>query len=157
VVLDRLIAKSPFASVVTAALAESRRRGDRRLGTEHLLLGLLHDPDCARAFGVGLEDARAALDRLDRAALAALGIDVEGLRPAQVPVRGGRLTPGALTSGARAVVTHAIRGTPRPRDPAELVRELLKLVSPDPAADLLAELRVDRETVRRGLDFPNRA
>ena len=111
--LDRLIAKSPFAVVVTAALEESRRRGDRRLGTEHLLLGLLHDPDSARALGKNVEEARAALDRLDRAALAALGIEVEGLRPAEVPVRRGRLTPGALTSNARAVVNEAIRGKPR--------------------------------------------
>ncbi|WP_410671089.1 Clp protease N-terminal domain-containing protein [Amycolatopsis sp. cmx-4-68] len=151
--LDRLIAKSPFARVVTAALAESHRRGDRRLGTEHLLLGLLHDPSCARALGVELEQARAALDRLDRAALAALGIEVEGLRPAEVPVRRGKLTPGALTSNARAVVNEAIRGVPRPRDPAELLRALLKVSRPDPAADLLAELGVDREAVRRRGDL----
>ena len=152
--LDRLIAKSPFAAAVTAALEESRRRGDRRLGTEHLLLGLLHDPDGvpARALGVDLDAARAALDRLDRAALAALGIDVEGLRPAVVPPRRGRLTPGALTSNARAVVNAAIRGVPRPRDPAGLLRALLTVSPPDPAADLLAELGVDRQAVRKRLD-----
>ncbi|GHG24785.1 MULTISPECIES: Clp protease N-terminal domain-containing protein [Amycolatopsis] len=153
-VLDRLIAKSPFAAVVTAALEESRRRGDRRLGTEHLLLGLLHAPDCARALGTDLAEARAALDRLDRAALAALGIDVEGLRPAGIPARRGKLTPGALTSGARAVVNEAIRGTPRPRDPARLLRVLVRLAPPDPAAELLAELGVDREAVRRSFDSP---
>jgi hypothetical protein len=152
VVLDRLIAKSPFAVVVTAALEESRRRGDRRLGTEHLLLGLLHDPDSALALGTGLADARAALDRLDRAALAALGIEVEGLRPAEVPPRRGKLTLGAFTSSARAVVNEAIRGTPRPRDPARLLRVLVALTPPDPAADLLAELGVEREAVRRRLD-----
>lgn len=150
--LDRLIAKSPFAAVVTAALEESRRRGDRRLGTEHLVLGLLHDPDCALALGTDLARARAALDHLDRAALAALGIEVDGLRPAEVPPRRGKLTPGALTSGARAVVNEAIRGAPRPRDPAQLLRVLVKLTPPDPAADLLGELGVDRDAVRRRLD-----
>jgi hypothetical protein len=153
VVLDRLIAKSPFAVVVTAALEESRRRGDRRLGTEHLLLGLLHDPDSARALGKNVEEARAALDRLDRAALAALGIEVEGLRPPEVPVKRGRLTPGALTSNARAVVNEAIRG--KPREPAELLRALLKVTPPDPAADLLAELDVDAGAVLRRLVSPN--
>ncbi|MCR6484809.1 Clp protease N-terminal domain-containing protein [Amycolatopsis sp. OK19-0408] len=148
--LDRLIAKSPFAVVVTAALAESRRRGDRRLGTEHLLLGLLHDPDCARALGVDLEQARAALDRLDRAALAALGIEVEGMRPPRVPVKRGKLTLGALTSNARAVVNEALRE----RVPAELLRVLLTVTPPDPAADLLAELGVDREAVRRRVNSP---
>jgi hypothetical protein len=146
-----MIAKSPFASVVTAALEESRRRGDRRLGTEHLLLGLLHDTGCARALDVDLATARAALDRLDREALAALGIDVEGLRPAAVPRRRGKLTPGALTSSARAVVNEAIRGVPRRRDPAELLRVLLSVTRPDPAADLFAALGVDREEVRRRL------
>lgn len=145
--LDRLIGKSPFAVVVTAALEESRRRGDRRLGTEHLLLGLLHDPACARALGVDLEEARAALDRLDRAALAALGIEVEALRPAPVPVKRGRLTVGALTSNARAVVNEALRE--RPHEPGELLRALLQVTPPDPAADLLAELGVDLEAVRR--------
>ncbi|MGV9359771.1 Clp protease N-terminal domain-containing protein [Amycolatopsis sp. NPDC003731] len=152
--LDRLIAKSPFAAVVTAALEESRRRGDRRLGTEHLLLGLLHDAGSARTLGTSLAEARAALDRLDRAALAALGIEVEGLRPPDVPVRRGKLTPGALTSGARAVVNEAIRGTLRPRDPAQLLRVLVTLSPPDPAADLLAELGVPAEAVRRRLDSP---
>jgi hypothetical protein len=146
--LDRLIAKSPFATVVAAALEESRRRGDRRLGTEHLLLGLLHDPGCARALDVDVETARAALDRLDRAALAALGIEVEGLRPAVVPQRRGRVTPGALTSNARAAVNEAIRGMPRPRHPAALLRVLLTVTPPDPAAALLAELGVDTEAVR---------
>jgi hypothetical protein len=155
-VLDRLIAKSPFATAVTAALEESRRRGDRRLGTEHLLLGLLHDPGGApaRALGVDLGTARAALDRLDRAALAALGIEVEGLRPAVVPPRRARVTPGALTSNARAVVNEAIRGVPRPRDPVALLRVLLTVTPPDPAADLLAELGVDRDAVRRRLESP---
>ncbi|MEU0796643.1 Clp protease N-terminal domain-containing protein [Amycolatopsis sp. NPDC005961] len=152
-VLDRLIAKSPFAVVVTAALEESRRRGDRRLGTEHLLLGLLRDPECARALGTDVEEARAALDRLDRAALAALGIEVEGLRPAEVPVKRGRLTPGALTSNARAVVNEAIRG--KPREPVELLRALLKVTPPDPAADLMAELGVDAAAVHRRLVSPN--
>ncbi|OXM63851.1 Clp protease N-terminal domain-containing protein [Amycolatopsis vastitatis] len=150
--LDRLIAKSPFAAVLTAALEESRRRGDRRLGTEHLLLGLLHDPGSALALGIGLADARAALDRLDRAALTALGIEVEGLRPAEVPPRHGKLTLGAFTSSARAVVNEAIRGTPRPRDPARLLRVLVDLAPPDPAAELLVELGADREAVRRRLD-----
>jgi hypothetical protein len=144
-----MIAKSPFAAVVAEALEESRRRGDRRLGTEHLLLGLLGNADCARVLGVDLAAAHAALDRLDREALTALGIDVEGLRPASVPRRRAKLTPGALTSNARAVVNEAIRGAPRRRDPLDLLRVLLSVTPPDPAADLFAALGVDREEIRR--------
>ncbi|OHV36944.1 MULTISPECIES: Clp protease N-terminal domain-containing protein [Pseudofrankia] len=64
--------------VVGAALAEARLRGDRRIGTEHLLLGVLRHPgtDAARALGVGLAEARGALAMLDGDALAALGIAV---------------------------------------------------------------------------------
>ena len=64
-------------TVVTSALEEARLRGDRRIGTEHLLLGLLHDPDsvAARTLGIDLATAQEALDALDRAALAAVGID----------------------------------------------------------------------------------
>ncbi|MDT3441613.1 MULTISPECIES: Clp protease N-terminal domain-containing protein [unclassified Pseudofrankia] len=70
--------------VVGAALAEARLRGDRRIGTEHLLLGVLHHPDteAARALGVDLPAARSALAALDQAALAALGIAVGALAPA---------------------------------------------------------------------------
>jgi Clp amino terminal domain, pathogenicity island component len=68
--------------VLTSAAEEAGRRGDRRLGTDHLLLGLLHDADssAARALGVSLESARGASDALDRAALAAVGVDVSAVR-----------------------------------------------------------------------------
>jgi hypothetical protein len=64
--------------VLTSATEEARRRGDRRLGTDHLPLGLLHDEDsrAAKSLGVFLTDARAALDALDRAAPAAVGIEI---------------------------------------------------------------------------------
>ena len=94
--------------VLTSATEEARRRGDRRLGTDHLLLGLLHDGDsqAARALGVSLADARAASDALDRAALAAVGIQVKTLGEGPPAPSGRRLPP--LTSGARAVFKLAI-------------------------------------------------
>jgi len=88
----------PFASgareVVAAALAEARLRGDRRIGTEHLLLGVLRLPDteAARALGVDLATARDALAALDHDALAALGI-VVGVPPARSPDDGPGLWP----------------------------------------------------------------
>lgn len=64
--------------LLTSAAEEARRRGDRRLGTDHLLLGILHDQDspAARALGIDLESARVAADALDRAALSTVGIEV---------------------------------------------------------------------------------
>ena len=98
--------------VLGSAAEEARRRGDRRLGTDHLLLGLLHDPvgEPARAIGVDLESARAADDALDRAALAAVGIEAAGPKLAADTTPGGR---PPLTSGARAVFKRAI-DTARP-------------------------------------------
>ena len=64
-------------TAVTAALEEARHRGDRRLGTEHLLLGVLHarELDPLGELGLDLPRARAALAALDVAALAAVGMD----------------------------------------------------------------------------------
>src|SRR5215472_10054975 len=75
-------APSGGAAVVRRALEQARNRGDRRLGTEHLLLGVIGDPqsDVARGLGVDLESAHAALDALDRAALASIGLEIGGLR-----------------------------------------------------------------------------
>jgi hypothetical protein len=81
--------------VLTSATEEARRRGDRRLGTDLLLLGLLHEPDspAARALGVSLAEARAAVDALDRAALTAVGIEAGSL--GEGPPRGHRSRPAA--------------------------------------------------------------
>ena len=56
------------------AREEARRCGDRRVGTDHLLLGLLHDPGTVAFLGVSLEQCRQALDSLDREALESLGL-----------------------------------------------------------------------------------
>jgi hypothetical protein len=48
------------------ASEEARRRGDRRTGTDHLLLALLEDPSAEGVLGVSLQQARQALESLDR-------------------------------------------------------------------------------------------
>src|SRR6266516_1334531 len=171
-------------TLLTWATEEARRRGDRRLGTDHLLLALLHDPDSgpARALGVDLESARAASDALDRAALTAVGIEAGpfGLPATQVSVR--RMPP--LTSGARSVLKRTIeeargaretgsaremrgereqqgaremRGTRTRRiETQHFLLALLTRERPDPAAELLAALRVDPKEVRARLTGPSR-
>ncbi len=133
--------------VLTSATEEARRRGDRRLGTDHLLLGLLHEADslAAKALGVSLADARAASDALDLAALAALGIEVESLGDGIQTTPGRRLPP--LTSGARAVLKRAIDDA-RPFKSGRIETRhflvaLLPLERPDPAAELLHALGID--------------
>src|ERR1700688_4003415 len=56
------------------ASEEARRRGDRRTGTDHLLLGLLEDPSIEVVLGVSRQQARQALESLDQEALGALGM-----------------------------------------------------------------------------------
>lgn len=145
--------------VLTSAAQEARRRGDRRLGTDHLLLGLLHDPEsgAARAMGVDLEAARAVLDALDRSALASVGVEAEVGSLADPPPPhpfARRLLP--LTSGARAVLKRTVEqtreaGTAR-IESRQFLLALLDRESPDPAAELLTSLGVDRSQVRHRLD-----
>lgn len=148
--------KSPFAVAIKAAMDEARQRGDRRLGTEHLLLGLLRDPagPPARALGVGVADARAALDALDGAALRAIGIDV-GQAPQSRPRKHPPVPGTALTTSARAAINQAVKSTKRrDRDaegPSQLLLALLAQARPDPVAELIDELGVDRTTVRTRL------
>lgn len=138
-----------------AALDEAHRWGSRRVGTEHLLLGLLNAPDesSARALEVDLEQARAALHRLNREALAAIGVDVDGFwgSPPPAPPTPKRLP---LTAAAKNILATA-RGLAAPSSRYITTRHcleaLLEREQPDPAAALLAELGVDRDRVRERL------
>jgi hypothetical protein len=124
------------------------RRGDRTIGTEHLVLALLADPasPAARALGCDLDSARQALDALDRQALAAIGIE-PGITAGPVTARAtGRLR---LTPAAKAVLT-GIRDARKSRGAGLgiVLSALLGLPRPDPAAELLAALGVDAQAAR---------
>jgi ATP-dependent Clp protease ATP-binding subunit ClpA len=130
------------------ASAEAKRRGDRRVSTEHILLATLADPDSqsARALGVDLATARAALQRLDHEALAAVGIDVSYDGPV-FPGRQKERLP--LTPSAKAIFTGL--GTAARGERLGIKHVLLALLEtrrPDPAAELLDALDVDRAHVR---------
>ena len=103
-----------------------------------------------------LADARAASDALDVAALAAVGVHVGALGGGPPVPFGRRLPP--LTSGARAVFKRAIEAA-RPVktgriDTTHFLLALLSLQRPDPAAELLDTLGVDRALVRHRLAGP---
>jgi ATP-dependent Clp protease ATP-binding subunit ClpA len=146
--------KDARRAVLLAAKEEAQRRGDRRIGTDHLLLGLLHDPDSvpARTLGVDLESARATAAALDRAALAAIGIDPGEPGPSS-PVHTRRHAP--LTSGARAVLELSLDEARRSRrrriQAGHLLLALLSRQRPDPAAELLQALGVDPAATRHRL------
>ncbi|MGZ4190612.1 MAG: Clp protease N-terminal domain-containing protein [Actinomycetota bacterium] len=150
--------KDARAAVILAAKEEAGRRGDRRVGTEHMLLGLLHDGPSARLLGVTLDSARAASEGLDREALAAVGIEVETLpsRPTS-PGKHRWLASTPLTSGARGVLVRSVLAAragkaSRRITTRHLLSGLLGCEPPDPAASLLDTLGVDREAVRARLE-----
>ncbi len=137
--------------VITLVAEEAMRRGDERVGTEHVLLALLRDPGsvATRALGVDVERARAALDALDEQALRAVGIDLPSMSgPSSVLTR--RRPP--FTSGAREVLHRAVLQSRTEKARRIQARHLLLGVltrrRPDPAAELLDALGVDPVQVR---------
>ncbi|MGP8058604.1 MAG: Clp protease N-terminal domain-containing protein [Acidimicrobiales bacterium] len=145
------------------ASEEARRRGDRRAGTDHLLLGLLQEPEIEAVLGVSLPEARDRLGRIDREALDALGIaqgiDAPPLRMHPVPkkptIKAVLQDRIRMTPAAKRVLQDAGRPIRRGKHIAAehvLVR-ILDLESPDPAAELLRALGVDSAEVRNRLDY----
>ena len=137
-----------FGATYYDARDEAVRRGDRTIGTEHLVLALLADSasPAARALGCDLDSARRALDALDREALAAVGVQ-PGITAGPVAARAtGRLR---LTPAAKAVLT-GIRDARKSRGAGLgiVLSALLGLPRPDPAAELLAALGVDAHAAR---------
>jgi hypothetical protein len=136
-----------FGATYYDATDEAIRRGDRVLGTEHMLLALLVDPasPAAQAIGYDLEAARAALDGLDSEALAAIGVK-PGITAGPVVGRPhGKLR---LTPAAKAIFTSIPSISNDRRDGLGIVlNALLGLRPPDPAAELLAALGADGPVV----------
>lgn len=139
---------------VQHALEESALRGDPRIGTEHLLLGLLRDPRAgpATALGVDLDRVREAVHALDVEALQAVGVDTGEFRPLAT-VRDRRRRP--FTSGAKFALGRTAgevaRSKDRRIDPNHLLAGLLAGRRPDPALAVLDRLGIDPEAVRARL------
>lgn len=150
-------------AVYLRASEEARRRGDRRTGTDHLLLALLEDPSIEVVLGVSLQQARQALASLDREALGALGmgssIDAPLLPMRTVPkkprlrdiMQKDRLR---MTPVAKKVLEEAVRPNRRKLQVTaqQVLAQILTLQPPDPAAVLLDALGVNTSEVRRRLD-----
>jgi hypothetical protein len=146
---------------------EARRRGDRRTGTDHLLLGLLEDPSIEVVLGVSLQQARQALESLDQEALGALGMrsgtDAPPLPMRAVPkkptfrdvVKNDRL---GMTPAAKNVLEEAVKPNRRKTQVTsqQVLVQLLTLRPPDPAAVLLGALGVNTAEVRRRLNAVTR-
>lgn len=143
------------------AREEARRRGDRRVGTEHLVLGLLRDPVIESALGLSLQVGRDTLDALDREALGALGIGADIDAP-PLPMRETPARPTVkavlkdrlpLTPAAKTALKESGQPIRRGRHitPHRVLLRLLDFQPPDPSAVMLAAVGVDRAAVRERL------
>ncbi len=138
------------------ATEEARRRGDRRTGTDHLLLALLEDPSTAAVLGVSLQQGREALESLDREALGALGLGFGADAP-PLPMRPVPKKPTIravmekdrprLTPAAKKVLQDAVKPNRRKSQVTaqQVLAQILTLQPPDPAAVLLGALGVNTQ------------
>jgi hypothetical protein len=150
-------------AIYLQASEEARRRGDRRTGTDHLLLALLEDPSIKVVLGVNLQQARQALEALDHEALGALGLgsgtDAPALPTRAVP-KNPRIRDIAqkdrlrMTPAAKKVLEEASKPNRRKLriTAQQVLAQILTLQPPDPAAALLGALGVNTSEVRRRLD-----
>jgi ATP-dependent Clp protease ATP-binding subunit ClpA len=141
------------------ASEEARRRGDRRTGTDHILLALFEDPSTERLLGVSLQQARQALESLDQQALGAVGLG-SGTDAPSLPMRPLPKKPTfraviekdrpRLTPVAKKVLQDAVKPNRRKTQVTgqQVLAQILTLQPPDPAAVLLATLGVNTSEVR---------
>jgi hypothetical protein len=142
------------------AREEARRRGDRKVGTEHLTLGLLREPVMAQALGCDLQTARDALnalDAMDHDALAAVGIGA-GLNAPPIPIDEPIKRPSRpalkavlhdrlpMTPAAKTALEKSYKEIRRGHHngPQQVLLTVLELEPPDHAAELIAALVVLR-------------
>ena len=149
------------------ASEEARRRGDRRIGTDHLVLALLEDPSIEGMLGVKLPQARQTLASLDREALDTLGLgsgpDVPPLAMRAVPnqprirdiAQKDRLR---MAPAAKKVLEDASKPNRRKLHVTaqQVLAQILSLQPPDPAAVLLEALGVSASEVRLRMDASTR-
>jgi len=150
-------------TIYLRASEEARRRGDRRTGTEHVLLGLLEDPSIEVVLGVSLQQARQALESLDQEALGALGVGSSADAP-PLPMRTVPKKPTIrvvmkkdrlrMTPAAKKVLEEAVKPMRRKTQVTaqQVLAQILTLQPPDPAAVLLGALGVNTSEVRRRSD-----
>ena len=151
-------------AIYLQASEEARRRGDRRTGTDHILLALFEDPSIEVVLGVSLQQARQALESLDHEALGALGLD-SGTDAPPLPMRGVPKKPRfrdvaqrdrlRMTPAAKKVLEQAYKPKGHRKFQVtgpEVLAQILTLQSPDPAAVLLGALGVNTSEVRSRLD-----
>ena len=124
-------------NVVVAAQDEARAAGNVEIVPEHLLLGLLHEPQAVAARAIVA--CGVALDRVRAAAVAALPAAAAEV-PALVPYSGGARKVLELTHRESFRLGHNYVGTEH---------ILLGLLDLEAGAGVLADLGIDKQTAER--------
>jgi ATP-dependent Clp protease ATP-binding subunit ClpA len=150
-------------AIYLQASEEARRRGDRRTGTDHVLLALFEDPSTEAVLGVNLQQARQALDSLDREALGAVGLGSRTDAP-ELPMRAVPKKPRLrdlmqkdrlrMTPAAKKVLEEASKPNRKKLQVTaqQVLAQILTLQPPDPAAALLDALGMNASEVQRRMD-----
>jgi Clp amino terminal domain, pathogenicity island component len=150
-------------AIYLRASDEARRRGDRRTGTEHVLLSLFDDPSTEVLLGVTLPQARQALDALDHQALGSVGL-AAGIAAPTPPMHAVPKKPTfrdvmkndrlRMTPAAKRVLEQAVKHTRSKTwvTAPQVLAQLLPLELPDPAAALFGALGVNTSEVLQRLD-----
>lgn len=139
--------------VVTHAVEEAETRGDFRVGTEHLLMGVARSPSLSGLLP-DVASIRAQLDGKDRDALASVGLDPALIGMAGAARRGqGRHIP--FTGGAKDVLKGALRAAldlgHRHIGVEHIAIALTAPEGPDRAVGALRGLDVDPTALRAAL------
>ena len=150
-------------AIYLRASEEARHRGDRRTGTDHVLLVLLENPPIEVLLGVSLQQARQALESHDQEALGALGLG-SGTDAPLLPMHAVPKKPTIrdvmkkdrlrMTPAAKKVLEEAVKPNRRKTQVTaqQVLAQILALQPPDPAAVLLDALGVNTSEVRRRLE-----
>ena len=150
-------------AICLQAREEARRRGDRHVGTDDILLALFEDPSIDVVLGASLVQARQAVDALDRDALTAVGLggaDAPPLAMRAVPKR-PRIRDVAqkdrlrFSPAAKKVLEDASKANRRRLQLTahQVLDQIFALPSPDPATALLSALGVNTSDARHRLDM----
>ena len=131
-------------AICLRASEEARRRGDRRTGTDHVLLALFEDPSIEVVLGVSLQQARQALESLDQEALGTLGLG-PGADAPPLPMRAVPKKPRIrdvaqkdrlrMAPAAKEVLEEAVKPNRRKAyvTAQQVLAQILTLQPPDPA------------------------
>lgn len=143
---------------VHAAVALAEERGDPGTGTQHLLVGLVTESADLAALVGSAHELMETMDRLDRDALAEIGIEAPADRIRPPASRRRRHRP--LTSGAKQVFKDAhaegVMLGHRHLGPEHLLLAITRRMRNDPAMQLLAAAGVSPDSLRTTLIERNR-